>query len=78
MGALSNAEGAKISAAFGALDPSMSDEEFQSSLSVAIGDLRRAQERARGKLPKGYVDPFSSSGNAAEAKVLIDKYAGTE
>ena len=77
MGSLSNAEGAKISAAFAALDADMPEDEFQSTLQRAIGDLRRAQERARARLPEDYADPFGG-GNAQELNVLIDKYAGEQ
>lgn len=54
MGALSNAEGQKIAAAFAALDPNMGDAEFERTLRTAISDLTAAQERARRLLPEGY------------------------
>jgi hypothetical protein len=81
MGALSNAEGQKISAAFASLDTDMPEEEFKRSLETAIGDLRRAQERARLKLPGDYKDPFAASGGEGGADalyILIDKYAGEQ
>jgi hypothetical protein len=81
MGALSNAEGQKISAAFASLDTDMPEEEFKRSLETAIGDLRRAQERARLKLPGDYTDPFAASGGEGGAdalNILIDKYAGEQ
>ena len=82
MGALSNAEGQKISAAFAALDPDMPEDEFKRTLETAISDLQRAQEWARAKLPADYSDPFAMSsggnGNAPELNVLIDKYAGEQ
>lgn len=81
-GSLSDAEGKKLSAAFAALDPNMPEDEFKRSLETAISDLRRAQERARAKLPADYSDPFAMSGggngNAPELNILIDKYAGEE
>ena len=65
MGALSNAEGQKISAAFGALDPNMPDDEFAKTLNTALSDLRRAQERAAGRLPQGYGNSPASAPAAA-------------
>lgn len=63
MGALSNAEGQKISAAFASLDPDMPEEEFKQSLSTAIADLKRAQERAQAGLPADYNTSPSSDGS---------------
>lgn len=65
MGALSNAEGQKISAAFAALDPDMPEAEFKRTLETAISDLRRAQERARSGLPQGYEDPFGAQSESS-------------
>jgi hypothetical protein len=54
MGALSNAEGQKISAAFAALDPNMPDDEFKSTLKSALDRLEAARERAKSRLPADY------------------------
>ncbi|MEG3124784.1 hypothetical protein [Sphingomonas sp. GB1N7] len=50
MGALSDAEGKKLTDAVGALNPNMSEDEFKSSLRVIIGDLQSARKRASGLL----------------------------
>lgn len=68
MGALSNAEGQKISAAFAALDPDMPEAEFKSTLERAIGDLRAAQERARARLPNDY-EPYNPDGRGLSVVV---------
>jgi hypothetical protein len=48
MGALSDAEGKKLSAAVGALDPSMSEEEFTKSINRIISDMNAAKSRVLG------------------------------
>ncbi|KQS01496.1 hypothetical protein ASG11_17740 [Sphingomonas sp. Leaf357] len=50
MGALSDAEGKKLTDAVGALNPNMSEDEFKASLRVIIGDLQAARKRASGLL----------------------------
>ena len=50
MGALSNAEGEKLTAAIGALDTSMPEEEFRQSLDRIVGDL--TTYRNRGAVPQ--------------------------
>lgn len=45
MGALSNAEGEKIAAAFAALDPGMSEAAFERSLRDALGRMQEARTR---------------------------------
>jgi len=45
MGALSNSEGAKVSASLSALDTGMSKEEFKRELKVIEGTLMKARER---------------------------------
>lgn len=45
LGALSNAEGEKLTAAIGAIDPGMSEDAFKQSLSTILGDLGAAYER---------------------------------
>lgn len=49
MGALSNAEGEKLTAAIGALDTKQSEGEFKSSLNQVIADLDTYKKRAAGK-----------------------------
>lgn len=46
MGALSNAEGEKLTASIGALDPKMSESGFQASLNRIIADLNTYKQRA--------------------------------
>lgn len=46
MGALSNAEGEKLTAAIGALDPNMTERGFGASLGRIIKDLRTYRDRA--------------------------------
>lgn len=48
MGALSNAEGEKLTAAIGALDPNMSETAFAASMKRIIGDLNKYKARASG------------------------------
>lgn len=49
MGALSNAEGDKLTAAIGALDPGMSEAAFKSNLETILGDIAFAYEKAFGR-----------------------------
>ncbi|SLK03721.1 transglycosylase SLT domain-containing protein [Novosphingobium mathurense] len=51
MGALSNAEGEKLTAAIGALNPKMSESAFKASLKRIIGDLRTYKERGMKQAP---------------------------
>jgi murein DD-endopeptidase MepM/ murein hydrolase activator NlpD len=51
MGALSNAEGEKLTAAIGALDTKMSETAFASSLKRIIKDLNTYKTRATGSAP---------------------------
>jgi len=51
MGALSNAEGEKLTAAIGALDTNMSETAFASSMKRIIGDLNTYKTRATGSAP---------------------------
>jgi hypothetical protein len=48
MGALSDAEGKKLSAAVGALDPNMSETEFKASIDRIEADLTAARNRISG------------------------------
>lgn len=70
MGALSNAEGEKISAAFATLDTGMKEEEFQRSLQGALAQMQAARERfaakAGGRAAPG---PVSLGGQAAQGGV---------
>lgn len=51
LGALSNAEGQKLEAAIGALDPAMPEAEFEKSLKTILGDLEGGYKRAFGRTP---------------------------
>ncbi|MES2902690.1 MAG: hypothetical protein V4696_00750 [Pseudomonadota bacterium] len=53
MGALSNAEGAKLTTAIGALDPGMSEDAFRSSLDRIIGDLTEYRNRGAPQTKEG-------------------------
>ena len=46
MGALSDAEGKKLTAAVGALDPKMKPKEFDNQITKIKGDLEAAKQRA--------------------------------
>jgi hypothetical protein len=48
MGALSDAEGKKLTAAVGALDPKMGEEAFRASVARIINDMEAARERLAG------------------------------
>lgn len=48
LGALSNAEGQKITDSIAKLDPRMSKEQFESSLNTIVSVMNLAKERARG------------------------------
>lgn len=50
-GALSDAEGKKLTDAIGALDPGMSEEGFKASLNQIIVDLKGYRDRAKGAQP---------------------------
>lgn len=52
MGALSNAEGEKLTAAIGALDPKQSEGQFQKSLDRIISDLKMYRDRGAKKSAK--------------------------
>lgn len=45
MGALSNAEGEKLTAAIGSLNPNMPEEQFKASLDRIMGDLKTYRDR---------------------------------
>ncbi len=49
MGALSNAEGQKLTAAIGALSDAMPEEDFLSSIDRVKANLLRYRDRAAGK-----------------------------
>ena len=69
MGQLSNAEGLKLEAAVGALDPSMSEEAFEKSLKTIIGDL----ESARRRMPGSMTQPATNQQSGDDD--LLNKYA---
>ena len=51
MGALSNAEGQKLTDAIGALDQRMSEDEFKASLDRIVGDLKSYRDRGKAPSP---------------------------
>lgn len=61
MGALSNAEGAKLTAAFQSLDPKMTEEGFYKSLTDAVTQLKEARDRFLTKALTGYMPPPSAA-----------------
>ncbi len=74
MGALSNAEGQKLSDAIGALDPRMSEEGFSASLERIMGDLKAYRDRGKapqitsGRTGKAYT--FDVPDGADDAAIL--------
>ena len=73
MGALSDAEGKKLSAAVGALDRGMPEEEFANSLKGITQYLYKKGKAAGLDLTEP--DFSQKSNNAAELKSVMDKYA---
>lgn len=66
MGALSNAEGEKLTAAIGALDANMSESGFRSSLNRVIKDLQAYKQRGMkggAASPGGNVIRYDAQGN---------------
>ena len=57
MGQLSDAEGKKLTAAIGALDSSMREEDFLASLKQIKADLTAARGRMTGSAPTGSGQP---------------------
>lgn len=51
MGALSDAEGKKLTAAVGALNPSMGEKAFRESVARITGDMNAARDRVTGSQP---------------------------
>lgn len=76
MGALSDAEGKKLTAAVGALNPKMSEAAFKDSLNRIQKDMEAARQRAiqNTNLPSRKSAPVST-GNA-EIDSLLSKYGG--
>lgn len=76
MGALSDAEGKKLTAAVGALNPKMSESAFKESLNRIQKDMEAARQRAiqNTNLPPRKAAPIST-GNA-EIDSLLLKYGG--
>jgi len=72
MGALSNAEGERLTAAIGALDVNMSEAAFASSMKRIIGDLNTYKTRSAGNAPAPQQQqrgPVKISGDADYAKL---------
>lgn len=74
MGALSDAEGKKMSAAVGALDQSMKQSEFDSQLAIIKNDLKKARARVSGgktpepATPSSIIPAASSDGWSIKPK----------
>jgi hypothetical protein len=64
MGALSDAEGKKLTAAVGALDPKMGEKAFRESVSRIIEDMETARERVSGQRRAPGKAPANPTGNA--------------
>jgi hypothetical protein len=60
MGALSNAEGEKLTASIGALNPKMSESGFKASLNRIITDLKSYRDRANKPAPTASKSPQAS------------------
>lgn len=74
MGALSDAEGARIERAVASLDPSMSTQQFKNNLGVILTTLQKGQSKlvASGKLPQtggAFVMQHPQFGNVTDADV---------
>jgi len=69
MGALSNAEGEKLTAAIGALDTAMPEDEFTASLDQIKHDLTTYKQRALGANAPTNTGPTKISGDADYAKL---------
>lgn len=67
MGALSNAEGEKIAAAFAALDPGMKEGEFQKSLEDAISRMEEARNRFAQRAGRPIAAPAQNGGWSIQA-----------
>lgn len=67
MGALSNAEGEKIAAAFAALDPGMKEGEFQKSLEEAIARMEEARTRFAQRAGRPVAAPAQNGGWSIQA-----------
>lgn len=62
MGALSDAEGKKLSAAVGALDPKMGEKAFRESIGRIIADMKAARDRMAGGAKQASPAAQSASG----------------
>lgn len=81
MGALSDAEGKKLTEAIGALDPEMPEAEFAASLNRIKTQLYRAQKLAYDKLAAtrrngGAVQPSPKAAQGGDISDLLTKYGG--
>lgn len=73
MGALSNAEGQKLTAAVQALDPKMTEEGLYKGIQDVVSQLRVGRERMMTKTQTGYLpQPSALPGNAADLTKLSD------
>jgi hypothetical protein len=74
MGALSDAEGKKLTAAVGALDPKMGEQAFRESLARIIGDMTAARARLAGgeKAPPAGSSGTTGSWDAAKPMAVTN------
>lgn len=70
MGALSNAEGAKVSAAAGAIKPGMSEGAFAENLGI----IRKELEKAKARMDSGNLIPQKPQNNATPAPDAAVEY----
>lgn len=77
MGALSNAEGMKLTAAVGALDPRMSEQAFKGSIQRIQGEMGAAYKRVAGK-DWGPTRTVTRTGTLGGRKVLQYSDGSTE
>lgn len=72
MGALSDAEGKKLTAAVGALNPRMSEKAFKESLTRIKTDIEAARQRAI----QGTTLPTRKQNNDSDIESLLKQYGG--
>ncbi|HEY1180800.1 MAG TPA: hypothetical protein VGE56_00735 [Rhodocyclaceae bacterium] len=65
MGALSDAEGKKLTAAVGALNPNMSEKAFKESLGRVMADMEAARSRVAGPQAPSPAEPKPAGGKVA-------------
>jgi hypothetical protein len=74
MGALSDAEGKKLTAAVGALDPRMGEEAFRSSISRIKSDMDAARQRVAGSMDQAGQRPATGTKKSALPGQVVRGY----